>query len=114
VHSATKFIGGHGTVIAGIVVDGGTFDFGAHADRFPGFVEPDPSYGGLRYWSALGPGAFAAKLRVQLLRDTGPAISPFTSFLLIHARRLPGQHRAELPGPGRAAIGQPVPHPDHP
>ena len=83
VHSATKFIGGHGTVIAGIVVDGGTFDFGAHADRFPGFVEPDPSYGGLRYWPALGPGAFAAKLRVQLLRDTGPAISPFTSFLLI-------------------------------
>ena len=62
VHSATKFIGGHGTVIAGIVVDGGTFDFGAHADRFPGFVEPDPSYGGLRYWPALGPGAFAAKL----------------------------------------------------
>ena len=83
VHSATKFIGGHGTVIAGIVVDGGTFDFGAHADRFPGFVEPDPSYGGLRYWPVLGPGAFAAKLRVQLLRDTGPAISPFTSFLLI-------------------------------
>ena len=64
------------------MVDGGTFDFGAHADRFPGFVEPDPSYGGLRYWPALGPGAFAAKLRVQLLRDTGPAISPFTSYLL--------------------------------
>jgi O-acetylhomoserine (thiol)-lyase len=83
VHSATKFIGGHGTVIAGIVVDGGTFDFGAHADRFPGFLEPDPSYGGLRYWPALGPGAFAAKLRVQLLRDTGPAISPFSSFLLL-------------------------------
>jgi O-acetylhomoserine (thiol)-lyase len=83
VHSATKFIGGHGTVIAGIVVDGGTFDFGAHAERFPGFTEPDPSYGGLRYWPALGPGAFAAKLRVQLLRDTGPAISPFSSFLLI-------------------------------
>lgn len=83
VHSATKFIGGHGTVIAGIVVDGGTFDFGAHAARFPGFVEPDPSYHGLQYWSALGPGAFAAKLRVQLLRDLGPAISPFSSFLLL-------------------------------
>jgi O-acetylhomoserine (thiol)-lyase len=65
------------------VVDGGTFDFGAHADRFPGFVEPDPSYGGLRYWPAFGPGAFAVKLRVQLLRDTGPAIAPFTSFLLL-------------------------------
>ncbi|HUY51767.1 MAG TPA: bifunctional o-acetylhomoserine/o-acetylserine sulfhydrylase [Streptosporangiaceae bacterium] len=83
VHSATKFLGGHGTVIAGIVVDGGTFDFGAHADRFADFIEPDPSYGGLRYWPALGPGAFAAKLRVQLLRDTGPAISPFSSFLLL-------------------------------
>lgn len=83
VHSATKFIGGHGTVIAGAVVDGGTFDFGARAARFPSFTEPDPSYGGLRYWPALGPGAFAAKLRVQLLRDTGPAISPFTSFLLL-------------------------------
>jgi O-acetylhomoserine (thiol)-lyase len=83
VHSATKFIGGHGTVIAGIVVDGGTFDFGAHAARFPGFTEPDPSYGGIRYWPALGPGAFAAKLRVQLLRDTGPALSPFSGFLLI-------------------------------
>jgi len=83
VHSATKFIGGHGTAVAGVVVDGGTFDFGAHADRFPGFVEPDPSYGGLRYWPALGPGAFAVKLRVQLLRDTGPAVAPFTSFLLL-------------------------------
>ncbi len=83
VHSATKFIGGHGTVIAGIVVDGGTFDFGAHAARFPGFVEPDPSYHGVRYWPALGPGAFATKLRVQLLRDLGPAISPFSSFLLL-------------------------------
>lgn len=83
VHSATKYLGGHGTAIAGIVVDGGTFDFGAHADRFPGFVEPDPSYHGLQYWPALGPGAFAAKLRVQLLRDTGPAIAPFTSFLIL-------------------------------
>lgn len=83
IHSATKYIGGHGTAIAGAVVDGGTFDFGAHGDTFPGFVEPDPSYHGLRYWDALGPGAFAAKLRVQLLRDIGPAISPFTSFLLL-------------------------------
>lgn len=50
VHSATKFLGGHGTTIAGVVVDGGSFDFGAHAERFPGFTEPDPSYHGLRYW----------------------------------------------------------------
>jgi O-acetylhomoserine (thiol)-lyase len=83
VHSATKYLGGHGTTIAGVVVDGGTFDFGAHGDRFPGFTEPDPSYNGLKYWEALGPGAYAAKLRVQLLRDTGAAIAPFNSFLII-------------------------------
>jgi O-acetylhomoserine (thiol)-lyase len=83
IHAATKYLGGHGTTIAGIVVDGGTFDFGAHGDRFPGFTEPDPSYHGLKYWEALGPGAYAAKLRVQLLRDTGGAISPFNAFLVI-------------------------------
>ncbi|MFJ1755112.1 bifunctional o-acetylhomoserine/o-acetylserine sulfhydrylase [Kitasatospora sp. NPDC088134] len=83
VHSATKFLGGHGTTIGGVVVDGGTFDFGAHAERFPGFTEPDPSYHGLRFWDALGPGAFAAKLRVQLLRDLGPALSPHSAFLLL-------------------------------
>jgi O-acetylhomoserine (thiol)-lyase len=83
VHSATKFLGGHGTVIAGVVVDGGKFDFGQHRDRHPGFFEPDPSYHGLTYWDALGQGAFAAKLRVQYLRDVGAAISPFSAFLLI-------------------------------
>ena len=83
IHSATKYLGGHGNAIAGVVVDGGTFDFGAHADRFPDFSEPDPSYHGLRYWEALGPGAFAAKLRVQLLRDTGAAIAPLNSFLIL-------------------------------
>ncbi|MFJ9665056.1 bifunctional o-acetylhomoserine/o-acetylserine sulfhydrylase [Streptomyces sp. NPDC101219] len=83
VHSATKFLGGHGTTIGGVVVDGGTFDFGAHAERFPDFTEPDPSYHGLRYWPALGPGAFAVKLRVQLLRDLGPAIAPHSAFLLL-------------------------------
>ncbi|MEV0698676.1 bifunctional o-acetylhomoserine/o-acetylserine sulfhydrylase [Saccharopolyspora sp. NPDC050389] len=83
VHSATKYLGGHGTAIGGVVVDGGTFDFGAHAERFPGFVEPDPTYHGLQYWPALGHGAFAAKLRVQGLRDLGPAISPFNAFLLL-------------------------------
>ncbi len=83
VHSATKYLGGHGTAVAGVVVDGGTFDFGAYPERFPGFTEPDPSYNGLQYWDALGPGAFAAKLRVQLLRDTGGAIAPQTSFLIL-------------------------------
>ncbi|MFF2025580.1 bifunctional o-acetylhomoserine/o-acetylserine sulfhydrylase [Streptomyces sp. NPDC058171] len=83
VHSATKFLGGHGTTIAGVVVDGGTFDFGAHPERFPDFSEPDPSYHGLRYWPDLGPSAFAVKLRVQLLRDIGPALSPHSAFLLL-------------------------------
>jgi O-acetylhomoserine (thiol)-lyase len=83
IHSATKYLGGHGTAIAGVVVDGGTFDFGAHPDLFPDFTEPDPSYHGLQYWPVLGPGAFAAKLRVQGLRDTGGAIAPLTSFLVL-------------------------------
>ncbi|WP_329055533.1 bifunctional o-acetylhomoserine/o-acetylserine sulfhydrylase [Amycolatopsis sp. NBC_01488] len=83
IHSATKYLGGHGTTIAGVLVDGGTFDFGKDPGRFPGFTEPDPSYHGLKYWEALGPGAFAAKARVQLLRDTGAAIAPLNSFLIL-------------------------------
>jgi O-acetylhomoserine (thiol)-lyase len=85
VHSATKFLGGHGTAIAGVVVDGGTFDWGAHASAFPGMTSPDPSYNNLNYWEALGNenGAYAIKLRVQLLRDIGPAIAPMNAFLLL-------------------------------
>ena len=83
VHSATKFIGGHGTSIGGIIADAGSFDFGAHPERFPQFTEPDPSYHGLQYWPALGPGAFILKARVQLLRDIGAALSPFNAFLLL-------------------------------
>ncbi len=82
VHSATKFIGGHGTSIGGIIADGGSFDFSAN-DKFPGFTEPDPSYHGLSYWPALGVGSYIIKARVQLLRDIGAAISPFNSFLLL-------------------------------
>ncbi len=82
VHSATKFIGGHGTSIAGVIVDGGTFDFSA-TDKFPMFTEPDPSYHGLQYWPALGKGSYIIKARVQLLRDIGAAISPFNAFLLL-------------------------------
>lgn len=81
VHSATKFIGGHGTSIGGVIVDGGKFDWAA-SGKFPGFTEPDPSYGGLVY-SQLGPLAYILKVRVQLLRDTGAALSPFNSFLLL-------------------------------
>ncbi len=82
VHSATKFIGGHGTSIAGIVVDGGSFDFGDQ-DKYPNYNLPDPSYHGLTYWPMLGHGAFIAKARVQLLRDLGPAISPFNAFQIL-------------------------------
>ncbi|MHB1137648.1 MAG: bifunctional o-acetylhomoserine/o-acetylserine sulfhydrylase [Microthrixaceae bacterium] len=82
VHSATKFLGGHGTAIAGVIVDGGSFDFSQN-DKFPQFTEPDPSYNGLQYWPALGAGSYIIKARVQLLRDMGNAISPFNAFLLI-------------------------------
>lgn len=82
VHSATKYIGGHGTAIAGVVIDGGTFDYGAHGDKFPGFTTPDASYHGLVFSEALGEAAFIAKLRVQYLRNVGPAVSPFNAFLL--------------------------------
>ncbi|MFN0089363.1 MAG: bifunctional o-acetylhomoserine/o-acetylserine sulfhydrylase [Acidimicrobiales bacterium] len=83
VHSATKFIGGHGTAIGGVIVDGGNFDFGAHAERFPGFNTPDPSYHGLNYWPMLGAGSFIVKARLQLLRDLGGSTTPFNSFLFI-------------------------------
>jgi O-acetylhomoserine (thiol)-lyase len=83
VHSATKFLGGHGTAIGGVVVDSGNFNWGEHAAKFPGLTTPDPSYHGLNYWDALGNLAYLIKIRVQLLRDLGPAISPQNSFLLI-------------------------------
>ena len=83
VHSMTKFLGGHGTSIGGIVVDSGNFDWGSHAERFPGLTTPDPSYHGLNYWEALGPLSYLIKFRVQLLRDVGPAIAPLNSFLII-------------------------------
>ncbi len=81
-HSATKWIGGHGTAIGGVVVDGGTFDWAA-SGRFPELVEPDPSYHGVSYTAAFGPQAYIVKLRVQLLRDLGPALSPFNAFLFL-------------------------------
>ena len=81
VHSATKFIGGHGNSIGGVIVDGGTFDWGA--GRHPMFTEPDQSYHGLQYWQALGNQAFHLKARVQGMRDIGAAISPFNAFLFV-------------------------------
>jgi O-acetylhomoserine (thiol)-lyase len=82
VHSATKFIGGHGTSIGGVIVDSGKFDWAA-SGRFPDLTEPDPSYHGVKYVEALGPLAYIVKARVTLLRDTGACISPFNSFLLL-------------------------------
>jgi O-acetylhomoserine (thiol)-lyase len=80
VHSATKFLGGHGTSIAGAIVDGNSFDFAAHPDRFPQFTEPDESYNGLVFAGL--PAAFATRARTNLLRDLGPAVSPFNAFLI--------------------------------
>lgn len=82
VHSLTKFIGGHGTSIGGLVVDSGRFDWAA-SGRFPGLTEPDPSYHGLKYVEALGTAAYITKLRVQLLRDMGACLSPFNAFLIL-------------------------------
>ena len=83
VHSATKFLGGHGTVVAGAIVDGGKFEW-SKSDKFPGLTEPDPSYHGVVYTQALGDGiAYIIKARVQLLRDIGAAVSPDTAFSLI-------------------------------
>jgi O-acetylhomoserine (thiol)-lyase len=82
VHSATKFIGGHGTSIGGIIVDSGKFDWKS-SGKFPGLTEPDPSYHGVVYTDAVGPLAYIIKARVQLLRDTGAAISPFNAFQFI-------------------------------
>lgn len=81
VHSATKFIGGHGTSIGGLIVDSGKFDW--TNGNFPDFTEPDPSYHGVVYTEALGPLAYIVKARVQLLRDIGPALSPFNAFLFL-------------------------------
>jgi O-acetylhomoserine (thiol)-lyase len=84
VHSATKFLGGHGTVIGGVIVDGGTFEWSKNVDKFPGLTVPDPSYHGASYTAAVGDSlAYIIKARVQLLRDLGAAISPQSAWLLI-------------------------------
>lgn len=89
VHSATKYLGGHGTAVAGAIVDAGTFDYAQYPERFPNYNQPDPSYHGLVYARDLGVGgafgvnlAFILKARVQLLRDIGAAVSPFNAFLI--------------------------------
>ena len=123
VHSATKYLGGHGSAIAGVIVDGGTFDW--TNGKFPGFTTPDPSYHGVVF-AELGPPAFALKARVQLLRDLGSAASPFNAFLVAQGletlslrdratrgerttcRRVPGRtrgrHLGELRGTAHLAV----------
>ncbi len=81
IHSATKFIGGHGTSIGGVIVDSGHFSW--TGGKFPELVDPDPSYHGVSYTDAFGPAAYIVKARVQMLRDLGPALSPFNSFLFL-------------------------------
>jgi O-acetylhomoserine/O-acetylserine sulfhydrylase len=83
VHSATKWIGGHGTTIGGVVVDSGKFDWGKHAKRFPQFVEPSPGYHGLKFWEAFGPITFAIRIRVEILRDLGSCLNAFAAQQLI-------------------------------
>ena len=82
VHSATKFLGGHGTTLGGIIVDGGSFDWAA-SGKYPAIADPNPSYHGVSFVKAAGPAAFATYIRAILLRDTGATISPFAAFLLL-------------------------------
>jgi O-acetylhomoserine (thiol)-lyase len=83
VHSATKYIGGHGTSIGGVIVDAGTFDWQAHADRFPGLASPDPAYHGVVWTEAVGNLAYIIRARTVLLRNTGAAVAPLNSWLFL-------------------------------
>ena len=83
VHSATKFLGGHGTSLGGVIVDGGKFDWKANADKFPTLGKPDPSYHGIVFADAVGAAAYVTRIRAVVLRDTGSAISPFNAFILL-------------------------------
>ena len=83
VHSATKFIGGHGSSLGGVIVDGGTFDWKANADKFPTLAKPDPSYHGAIFADVAGKAAFVARIRAVILRDTGATISPFNAWILL-------------------------------
>lgn len=82
-HSATKWIGGHGTTIGGVVVDSGKFEWGKNAARFPQFTQPSEGYHGLNFWETFGPIAFAIRVRVEILRDLGSALNPFAAQQLI-------------------------------
>ena len=83
VHSATKFLGGHGSSLGGVIVDGGKFDWKANPDKFPTLAKPDPSYHGIVFADAVGAAAYVTRIRAVILRDTGATISPFNAFLLL-------------------------------
>ena len=83
VHSATKFIGGHGTTLGGVIVDGGRFDWKANADKFPTLAKPDPSYHGAVFADVAGPAAFVTRIRAVILRDTGATLAPLSAFILL-------------------------------
>ncbi len=83
VHSATKFIGGHGSSLGGVIVDAGKFDYKAHADKYPSLAQPDPSYHGAVFADVAGAAAFVTRIRAVILRDTGAAISPFNAWILL-------------------------------
>jgi len=97
VHSATKWIGGHGTTIGGVVIDAGKFDW-KKSGKFPGFTSPSEGYHGLVFWDTFGPVSFAVKVRTELLRDIGPALNPFGAFLILQGLEtlsLRGQRHSE-------------------
>lgn len=83
VHSATKFLGGHGSSLGGVIVDGGTFDWKAYPDKYPTLAQPDPSYHGAVFADVAGPAAFVTRIRAVILRDTGATLSPFNAFILL-------------------------------
>ncbi len=126
VHSATKFIGGHGTTLGGVIVDGGTFDWAA-SGRYPWISEPNPSYHGVKFTEAAGPAAFVTYIRAILLRDQGACISPFAAFLLLqgtetlslrlerHAENTKKVVEYLLNNPKVAKVNHPslADHPDH-
>ena len=89
VHSATKFLGGHGTSLGGVIVDGGKFDWKQNPDKFPTLAKPDPSYHGIVFADAVGAAAYVTRIRAVILRDTGAAISPFNAFILLQGVETP-------------------------
>ena len=83
IHAATKYLGGHGNSLGGVIVDSGTFDWAAHSERFPGLTAPDPAYHGVVWTDAAGPAAYIIRARTVLLRNTGAAVSPFNAWLFL-------------------------------